>query len=59
LKISAYKTLYNSSTSNLNGSKTCGLIFTHLQQTQNMLTKPKHEENKKKINLTHKLKLLH
>jgi len=31
LKISAYKFLYNRSTCNPNGSKTCGLIFTHLQ----------------------------
>ena len=47
LKISPYKTLYNSSTSNSNGPKSCGLIFTHLQQTQSMLTKYIYEENNK------------
>jgi hypothetical protein len=47
LNISTYKTLYNSSTSNPNRPKTCGLIFIHLQYTQIMLTKPKHEENNK------------
>jgi len=31
LKISGYKSLYNGSTSNPNGSKTRGLIFIHLQ----------------------------
>jgi hypothetical protein len=31
LKILAYKILYNSSTSNPNEPKTCGIKFTHLQ----------------------------
>jgi hypothetical protein len=47
LKISASKTLYNSSTSNPNGPQICGLIFTNLQQAQSILTKPKHEDNNK------------
>jgi hypothetical protein len=34
-------------TSNLNGPETSGLIFTHLQQAQSILTKPKHEDNNK------------
>jgi hypothetical protein len=47
LKILAYKTLYNSSTSNSNGPKSYELIFTYLQQTQSMLTKCIYEENNK------------